>query len=154
MLLKRDRDFLIGKAIENFGMGIGMALIFLQLAAFPSGTNGSDQVAKFFLAGCPGNYNKEVSDSYQKFLAGTYGSIFLTSFHILLGTLTLQLLLLALKIVPIGLPFYFIAGLAHEPTAFFIFIAILICERSVRARSIMRGLPSHSVFLSKLRVQS
>ena len=88
MLLKRDRDFLIGKAIENFGMGIGMALIFLQLAAFPSGTNGSDQVAKFFLAGCPGNYNKEVSDSYQKFLAGTYGSIFLTSFHILLDTLT------------------------------------------------------------------
>ena len=32
-LLKRDREFLIGKTIENCGMGIGMALIFLQSAA-------------------------------------------------------------------------------------------------------------------------
>ena len=31
-LLKRDKEFLIGKCIENFGMGIGMALIFLQAA--------------------------------------------------------------------------------------------------------------------------
>jgi len=50
-LLKRDREFLIGKCIENFGMGIGMAMIFLQSAAFPSSINGSDKVAAFFEQG-------------------------------------------------------------------------------------------------------
>lgn len=52
-LLKRDREFLIGKTIENFGMGIGMALIFLQSAAFPSSINDSDLTANFFIQGCP-----------------------------------------------------------------------------------------------------
>lgn len=47
-LLKRDKEFLIGKCIENFGMGIGMAMIFLQAAAFPSKINNSDLVAAFF----------------------------------------------------------------------------------------------------------
>lgn len=50
-LLKRDKEFLIGKCIENFGMGIGMALIFLQAAAFPSKINNSDKVAAWFDAG-------------------------------------------------------------------------------------------------------
>jgi hypothetical protein len=91
-------------------------------------------------------------------LAGTYSSIFLTSFHILLGTLTgtpdevdgrliyykhadarffqagafllgkqiSQLPLLAMEIIAFGLPFYFIAGLAYEARAFFVFLAILI----------------------------
>lgn len=52
-LLKRDKDFLIGKTIENFGMGIGMALIFLQSAQFPSKINGSNLVADWFTMGCP-----------------------------------------------------------------------------------------------------
>lgn len=50
-LLKRDKEFLIGKCIENFGMGIGMALIFLQAAAFPSPVNDSDKVAAYFEQG-------------------------------------------------------------------------------------------------------
>lgn len=50
-LLKRDKEFLIGKCIENFGMGIGMALIFLQAAAFPSNINGSDAVAAYYEQG-------------------------------------------------------------------------------------------------------
>lgn len=50
-LLIRDKEFLIGKCIENFGMGIGMALIFLQAAAFPSKINGSDAVAAYFEQG-------------------------------------------------------------------------------------------------------
>ena len=52
-LLARDKEFLIGKTIENFGMGIGMALIFLQSAAFPSSINGSDKLADYFEKGCP-----------------------------------------------------------------------------------------------------
>lgn len=55
ILLKRDKEFLIGKCIENFGMGIGMALIFLQAAAFPSSINGSEIVAEYFEQGeCSG----------------------------------------------------------------------------------------------------
>ncbi len=61
-LLKRNKEFLIGKSIENFGMGIGMALIFLQSAAFPSSINGSQQLADFFSQGCPENdLNEELS---------------------------------------------------------------------------------------------
>lgn len=52
-LLKRNREFLIGKTIENFGMGIGMALIFLQSAAFPSSINQSDKLAEYISLGCP-----------------------------------------------------------------------------------------------------
>ncbi len=91
-------------------------------------------------------------------MAGTYSSIFLGCFHILLGTLTgtpdevdarsiyykhadarffqagafllggqiSQLPLLFMEIVAFGLPFYFIAGLAYEARAFFIYLAILI----------------------------
>ena len=33
---------------------------------------------------------------------------------------------LAMEIVAFGLPFYFISGLAYEPTAFFVYLAILI----------------------------
>ncbi|KAL7552795.1 hypothetical protein ACHAWF_016049 [Thalassiosira exigua] len=86
-LLKRDKEFIIGKCIENFGMGIGMALIFLQSAAFPSGVNGSDKLAEWFENGCT-KMSEEVAIAYDKLLAGTYSSIFLTAFHILLGTLT------------------------------------------------------------------
>mmetsp|Transcript_3324 Transcript_3324/g.5465 ORF Transcript_3324/g.5465 Transcript_3324/m.5465 type:complete len:1454 (+) Transcript_3324:67-4428(+) len=158
-LLKRNREFLIGKTIENFGMGIGMALIFLQSAAFPSSINGSEMVADFISQGCARNgFNEEVSTAYFKLLAGTYSSIFLGCFHILLGTLTgtpdevdarsiyykhadarffqagafllggqiSQLPLLFMEIVAFGLPFYFIAGLAYEARAFFIYLAILI----------------------------
>ena len=61
-LLRRNKEFLIGKTIENFGMGIGMALIFLQSAAFPSSINGSEKVADFFSQGCPPDgLNSEVS---------------------------------------------------------------------------------------------
>ncbi|KAL3761106.1 hypothetical protein ACHAWU_001375 [Discostella pseudostelligera] len=160
-LLKRDKEFLIGKTIENFGMGIGMAMIFLQSAAFPSSINDSDSIADFFTQGCPDEVTPEISQSYNKLLAGTYSSIFLTSFHILLGTLTgtpdevdgrliyykhadarffqagafllgkqiSQLPLLAMEIIAFGLPFYFIAGLAYEARAFFVFLAILIAYK-------------------------
>lgn len=37
---------------------------------------------------------------------------------------------LAMEIVAFGLPFYFISGLAYEPTAFFVYLAILIGEPS------------------------
>lgn len=61
-LLKRNKEFLIGKTIENFGMGIGMALIFLQSAAFPSNINGSQIVADYIEQGCPeGKFNGELS---------------------------------------------------------------------------------------------
>ena len=93
-----------------------------------------------------------------KLFAGTYSSIFLGCFHILLGTLTgtpdevdarsiyykhadarffqagafllggqvAQLPLLCLEILAFGLPFYFIAGLAYEARAFFVYLAILV----------------------------
>uniref|UniRef100_A0A7S4MWX6 ABC transporter domain-containing protein n=1 Tax=Odontella aurita TaxID=265563 RepID=A0A7S4MWX6_9STRA len=161
-LLKRDKEFLIGKTIENFGMGIGMALIFCQAAAYPSSINGSDALANFIDGGCKDEqFNAKVSEGYQKLLAGTYSSIFLTAFHILLGTLTStpdevdtriiyykhanarfhqaaayligrqvsQLPLLAMEIVAFGVPFYFIAGLAYDPAAFFIYLAMLICYK-------------------------
>ena len=60
-LLKRDREFLIGKTIENCGMGIGMALIFLQSAAFPSSVNGSDKVRNYFNLGCPAEESDEIA---------------------------------------------------------------------------------------------
>jgi len=60
-LLKRDKEFLIGKTIENFGMGIGMAMIFLQSAAFPSSINDSDSIADFFTQGCPDEVTPEIS---------------------------------------------------------------------------------------------
>lgn len=122
-LLKRDTDFLIGKAVENLGMGIGMALIFLQAARFPSDLTGTDMVADYFEDGCSHEMTEKdgtgacVSHrrrsrafspvplgvppahavlvapiphraAYMKLLAGTYSSIFLTTIHILLGTLT------------------------------------------------------------------
>lgn len=115
-LLKRDKDFLIGKTIENFGMGIGMALIFLQSAQFPSRVNGSDKLADWIIAGCRSEITEEIAKgdfrhilmrsplpsclthhfpfipspppAYNRLLAGTYSCIFLTAFHILLGTLT------------------------------------------------------------------
>lgn len=70
-LLKRDKEFLIGKTIENFGMGIGMAMIFLQSAAFPSKINDSDSIAEYFIEGCPlVGLTTETSqcESYEKFL--------------------------------------------------------------------------------------
>lgn len=102
-----------------------------------------------------------MAKSYDKLLAGTYSSIFLTAFHILLGTLTStpdevdgrliyykhsdarffqsgafllgrqisQLPLLGMEIIAFGLPFYFIAGLAYEAKAFFIYLAILIAYK-------------------------
>jgi hypothetical protein len=60
-LLKRDREFLIGKTIENCGMGIGMALIFLQSAAYPSSINGSDKVLDYFNLGCPAEESDEIA---------------------------------------------------------------------------------------------
>jgi hypothetical protein len=59
-LLKRDKEFLIGKTIENCGMGVGMALIFLQSAAFPSSFNGSDKVVDYMNMGCPESEVAEV----------------------------------------------------------------------------------------------
>ena len=59
-LLKRDKEFLIGKTIENCGMGVGMALIFLQSAAFPSSFNGSDKVADYMNMGCPASETGEI----------------------------------------------------------------------------------------------
>lgn len=68
-LLKRDKEFLIGKCIENFGMGIGMAMIFLQSAAFPSSINSSDNVANYFEQGCqPEMLTEEVA--YCEFSRG------------------------------------------------------------------------------------
>ena len=88
-LLKRDKEFLIGKCIENFGMGIGMALIFLQSAQFPSKLNTSDITAEWFNTGCrEEDFTNDVAKSLFRLMSGTYSSIFLTSFHILLGTLT------------------------------------------------------------------
>lgn len=58
-LLVRDREFLIGKTFENLGMGIGMALIFLQSAAFPSPINGSDKVLEYINQGCPASQSDE-----------------------------------------------------------------------------------------------
>ena len=34
-----------------------------------------------------------------------------------------------MEIVAFGLPFYFISGLAYDPRAFFVYLAILICKR-------------------------
>ena len=69
-LLGRDREFLIGKCVENFGMGIGMAMIFLQSAAFPSGINGSVEVAEYFDGGCvEGSFDAEVSKCEFCFLS-------------------------------------------------------------------------------------
>jgi len=88
-LLKRDKEFLIGKCIENFGMGIGMALIFLQSAQFPSTLNTSDIIAGWVNTGCrQEDFTDDVANSLFRLMSGTYSSIFLTSFHILLGTLT------------------------------------------------------------------
>ena len=59
-LLKRDKEFLIGKTIENCGMGVGMALIFLQSAAFPSSFNESDKVVDYMNKGCPASETDEI----------------------------------------------------------------------------------------------
>lgn len=71
-LLKRDKEFLIGKTIENFGMGIGMALIFLQSAAFPSNINGSNTIAEWVDKGCPlGEYGEEEAQGELDFCHST-----------------------------------------------------------------------------------
>lgn len=66
-----------------------MALIFLQSAQFPSTLNTSDTIAEWFSTGCrQEDLTDDVAKSLYRLMSGTYSSIFLTSFHILLGTLT------------------------------------------------------------------
>lgn len=70
-LWKRDKGYIIGKMFENIGMAIATGGILFNNAKITWDTNDS--------------INAELSSSYYKLMAGVYGALFMTTFHILLG---------------------------------------------------------------------
>lgn len=71
----RDKGFIIGKTFENIGMAVATGGIL-----FGAGRFGFD----------PKNPDPEkleqIADEFAEVLAGIYGALFMTTFHILLGT--------------------------------------------------------------------
>jgi len=74
-LWKRDKGFIIGKAFENVGMAVATGGILFGQGRVT--WNEEDY----------GNV-EELSNKYYRLLAGVYGALFMTAFHILLGTST------------------------------------------------------------------
>lgn len=73
-LWKRDKGFIIGKMFENIGMAVATGGILFGQAQIPD---------------LPANATLEqVSAAYDRLQAGVYGALFMTCFHILLGTMT------------------------------------------------------------------
>lgn len=73
-LWKRDKGFIIGKMFENIGMAVATGgILFGQ--------------ARLTFTGNEENIS-EISDKVYRLQAGVYGALFMTCFHIILGTMT------------------------------------------------------------------
>ncbi|CAB9510945.1 Pleiotropic ABC efflux transporter of multiple drugs CDR1 [Seminavis robusta] len=72
-LWKRDYGFIIGKMFENIGMAVATGGILFGQARLPD--------IEF-------RDPAETADKQYKLVAGIYGALFMTTFHILLGTMT------------------------------------------------------------------
>ena len=79
-LWKRDKAYIIGKSIENIGMAVATGGML-----FGSGKITWDQTKD------QSDYTLEDSAAFYKLLAGVYGALFMTTFHILLGEKQLSL---------------------------------------------------------------
>lgn len=73
-LWKRDIAYIIGKSIENIGMAVATGGML-----FGSANITWDQSKEWT------DFNSEDSAAFYKLLAGVYGALFMTTFHILLG---------------------------------------------------------------------
>lgn len=74
-LWKRDWGFIIGKMFENIGMAVATGGIL-----FGSG--------RIKIRSDDENYNQDDAEAFYRLMAGIYGALFMTTFHILLGTMT------------------------------------------------------------------
>lgn len=72
-LWKRDKGFIIGKMFENIGMAVATGGILFGQARLTFDDGDSIEVS---------------SDKVNRLQAGVYGALFMTCFHILLGTMT------------------------------------------------------------------
>lgn len=72
-LWKRDKGFIIGKMFENIGMAVATGGILFGQARL---TFSADDNAE------------QTSDKVYRLQAGVYGALFMTCFHIILGTMT------------------------------------------------------------------
>lgn len=72
-LWKRDKGFIIGKMFENIGMAVATGGILFGQARLTF--DESDDI-------------ETTSDKVNRLSAGVYGALFMTCFHILLGTMT------------------------------------------------------------------
>jgi ABC-2 type transporter len=70
-LWKRDKGFIIGKTFENIGMAVATGGILF----------GSGKLT--WVSDSP--YDEVYAEKLYKFMAGVYGALFMTTFHILLG---------------------------------------------------------------------
>lgn len=74
-LWKRDKGYIIGKMFENIGMAVATGGIL-----FGSGRIRVNQEGD--------TLTQAESEQFYKLMAGVYGALFMTTFHILLGTMT------------------------------------------------------------------
>jgi hypothetical protein len=72
-LWKRDKGFIIGKMFENIGMAVATGGILYGQARLTYSSDDDPQ---------------EASQNIYRLQAGVYGALFMTCFHILLGTMT------------------------------------------------------------------
>lgn len=70
-LWKRDKGYIIGKLFENIGMAVATGGILYGSGKITWDTNAPN--------------DQESVDEQYKFIAGIYGALFMTTFHILLG---------------------------------------------------------------------
>jgi len=68
----RDKGFIIGKIFENIGMAVATGGILFSAGRFDFD---------------PAIPDEQAADEYAELQAGIYGALFMTTFHILLGTL-------------------------------------------------------------------
>lgn len=69
----RDKGFIIGKMFENIGMAVATGGILFGQAKITWSREDSIE---------------EISDKVYQLMAGVYGALFMTTFHIILGTMT------------------------------------------------------------------
>ena len=77
----RDKGFIIGKMFENIGMAVATGGILFSAARFKFDPANPDPYPDL----PPAEAQQMVADQFSEMLAGIYGALFMTTFHILLG---------------------------------------------------------------------
>jgi ABC-2 type transporter len=133
-LWRRDWGFIIGKIFENIGMAVATGGILFGQAKLPSPW---------------GTDNATISNQFSKVSDAVYGALFMTSLHILLGTMTSApdeidgrsihykqadsnfyqsfAYMTGRFLSTIGIPLYWMVGFDPTAKSFFLYLLLLIC---------------------------